>query len=67
VNCHIGIGCDNLLFRRELGALLELEITNGPGQGQITIDSTKVDEATGGADTSFLAFICILGENLGRG
>lgn len=53
---HVGVCSDNLLLGRQLGALLEFEITNGPRQGQVAIDTAKVNEAASGADTSFLAY-----------
>lgn len=56
MNSHIGVRRHNLLLRRQLCALLEFEVTNGTGQSQVAIDTTKVNKTTGGADTSFLAY-----------
>lgn len=46
---------DDLLFWRQLGALLELEVANSAREGKVAVDTTKVDEATGGANSSLLA------------
>jgi hypothetical protein len=51
VNLNIGERSDDLLLRREIGALLELEVTYRTGQGQVAIDATKVDKASCGLDT----------------
>lgn len=57
--------CGNdLLLRGKLGALLEFEVTNGTRQGEVAIDTAKVDEATGGTDTSLLAYCGGLAEAL---
>ena len=55
VDSHIGVGGDNLLLRREIGALLELKVTDGTGQGEVAVDATKVDKATSGANSCLLA------------
>ena len=55
MNYHVGVSCDDLLLRCQLGTLLELEVTNGTGQCKVAIDSTEVDEATSGSDTCLLA------------
>ena len=55
MHSDVGIGSDDLLLRRQLGALLELEVTNGPRQGQVAVDTAKVNETTSSADTGFLA------------
>lgn len=55
VDCHIGVCGDNLLFGRELRALLEFKVTDGTGQGKVAIDTTKVDETAGCSNTSLLA------------
>ena len=55
MNGHIGVCGDNLLFGGKLGALLEFKVTDGAGQGEVTIDTAEVDEATSGADTGLLA------------
>lgn len=52
----IGVGCDNLVLWGKVGTLLELEVANGTGQGEVAVDTTKVDEATSGSDTVLLAY-----------
>jgi hypothetical protein len=52
----IGVGCDNLVLWRKVGTLLELEVANGTGQGEVAVDTAKVDEATSGSDTVLLAY-----------
>jgi hypothetical protein len=54
VNSHVGVGSDNLLLRREIGALLVLKVTDGTGEGEVAVDTTKVDEATSGANSGLL-------------
>lgn len=56
MNGHIGVCGDDLLFRRELRALLEFKVTDSTGQGKVAIDTTEVDEAAGSGDTSLLAY-----------
>jgi hypothetical protein len=51
VDDDIGVGRDDLLLRRQLGALLELEISDGPRQGKIAVHATKVDEAARSRDS----------------
>lgn len=48
---NIWESCDNLVLGRELSALLEFEVTNGTGQSQVAIDTTKVDETTSGSNS----------------
>lgn len=55
VDCHIGVGSHDLLLGGELGALLELKVTDGTGQSEVTIDTTEVDEAARGTNASLLA------------
>lgn len=55
---NVGKGGDNLVLGGELGALLEFEVTNGAGQGQIAVDTAKVDKAASRCDSALLA--CIL-------
>lgn len=58
VVCHdVWKSCDYLLLGREIRTLLEFEVANGSGKCKVAIDSTKVDEAASGADTSLLACI----------
>lgn len=56
VNGHIGVCGDDLLFGRELRALLEFKVTDSTGQGKVAIDTTEVDEAASSGDTSLLAY-----------
>ena len=60
----VGESGDDLLLRGQIGALLEFEITNGTREGEVAIDTAKVDETTGGADTSLLAYCGGLAEAL---
>jgi hypothetical protein len=43
------------LLGGELGALLELKVTDGTGQSEVAVDTAEVDEATRGTNTSLLA------------
>lgn len=54
---HVWERCDDLLFRRKVCALLELEVSNGSAKRKIAIDSTKVYEAACCAYSRFLSFI----------
>lgn len=56
---HIWKSCDDLLFRREVGTLLEFKITNGTRQSQVTVDSSKVNESTCSTYSSLLAWFKI--------
>ena len=48
--------CRNyLLLWRQLCALLELEIADCAGQGQVAIDTTEVDEASSGLNSCLLS------------
>ncbi len=51
VDDDIGIGRDNLLLGGELGALLELEVSDGSREGQVSVDAAKVDKATSSRDS----------------
>lgn len=51
VHDDVWIGGNNLLLRGELCALFEFEVANGPGKGEVAIDTSKVDEAAGGSDS----------------
>lgn len=65
---HVGEGGDDLLLRRQIGALLEFKVANSSAQGEVAVDAAEVDESTGGADASLFAFILRLvvkGEGLG--
>jgi hypothetical protein len=46
VGNHIWEGGHNLLFGGQVGALLEVKVTNGAGEGKIAVDTAKVDKAT---------------------
>lgn len=56
MNGDIGVGCNDLLLGSEFGALLEFEITDGAGQGQIAVNPSKIDETACRAYTRFLAY-----------
>ena len=61
--CHnVWKGGDNLLFRREIGALLEFKVADGSREREISINASKIDEATSGTDASLFAFI--MGERM---
>ena len=47
VGDHVGESSHDLLFRREVGALLEFKITNGARERKVAVDTAKVDEASG--------------------
>ena len=51
----IGEGGDDLVLGGELGALLELEVADGARQGQVAIDTAKVDETACCCDTVLLS------------
>lgn len=55
VHCHIGVGSHYLLLWGELRALLELKVTDGTGQSEVTVDTAEVDEATRSTNASLLA------------
>jgi len=55
VNHNVGECGHDLLFRRELGALLELEISNGSRESEISVDAAKVDKTTGSRNARLLA------------
>lgn len=57
VNRDVGECRDNLLFGRQVGALLELKVSDGPAQREVAVDSTEIDKATCRADPRFLAFV----------
>jgi hypothetical protein len=57
VNSHIGERSDDLLLRREVCALLELEVTNSSAERKVAVHTTKVDEATCSANASLLTLI----------
>jgi hypothetical protein len=55
VHSHVGVGSHDLLLGGKLGALLELKVTDGAGQGEVAIHAAEVDEATRGTNTGLLA------------
>lgn len=52
---NVRVGCDDLLFWRELGALFEFEVANGTREGKIAVDSAKVNEPSCSTNSCFLA------------
>lgn len=56
VYVHVGVCGDDLLLGSELCALLELEIADSSGQGEVAVDTTEVDETAGGGDSRLLAY-----------
>lgn len=56
---HVRVGGNDLLLRGQVRALLELEISQGARQGQVTIDSAKVNKSTRCADARFLAYLYV--------
>jgi hypothetical protein len=46
----------NLLFRCQLGALLELEIADSARERQVTVHSAEIDKAAGSCDSRLLAY-----------
>jgi len=55
VDHDIGVGRDNLLLGCQLGALLELKVSDRSRQGQVSVHTAKVDEATGSCNSRLLA------------
>ena len=51
---NIRVGGDYLLLRGKFGALLELKVSDGPRKSEVAVDTTEIDEATGGLDACFL-------------
>lgn len=51
---NIREGGDDLVLGGQLGALLELKVTNSARKSEVTIDSTEIDEATCGGDSILL-------------
>ena len=50
---------DDLLLGWEVGALLEFKVSDGAGQCEVAIDTTKVDETSGGTNSCLLAWRCV--------
>jgi len=46
---------DNLLLWGQVCTLLELEVANGAGKGEISVDTTKVDESTSCSNARLLS------------
>ena len=57
VHSHIRKGGNNLLFWRQICALLELKVADSSAERKVAIDSAKVDEATGCDDSCLLSLI----------
>jgi hypothetical protein len=57
MNHHIRICCNYLLFRSEVGALLEFEVANSTREGEIAVYSAKVDKSTSSYYPCFLTYI----------
>ena len=58
-------GCDNLLLRREFGALLEFKVSDGTREGKIAIDSIEIDETAGSTNAGFLSCFKLLATSSG--
>lgn len=55
VDNNVGVCGNDLLLGSKLCALLEFEIANGSGEGQVAVDPSKVDETAGSGDSCLLA------------
>ena len=53
----VGVCSHDLLFWGQFGTPLEFKVTKGPRQGQVAVDTAKVDKTACGANTGFLAYI----------
>lgn len=47
VDCHVGESSNNLLLWGQVGALLELEVSDGSAEREVAVYSAKVDESAG--------------------
>ena len=56
VYLDIGECGDDLLLRGQVRTLLELEVTYRARQGEVAVDTAKVDEASCGLDTGLLSW-----------
>lgn len=56
VDDDVGVCRDNLLLGSKLCALLEFEIANGTGEGQVAVDPTKIDETAGSGNSCLLTY-----------
>lgn len=66
VDLNIGEGSDNLGLGCKLGALLELKVADGAGQGEVAVDAAKVDETAGGRDARLFSYRHMSDEPVGR-
>lgn len=57
VDGDIGESGNNLLLWWKVCALLELKVANGTAQGEVAIDSAKVDEAASRTDACLFALV----------
>lgn len=57
VGGDVGERRHDLLLRRKVCALFELEISDGSAERQVAVDSAKVDESAGCTYTCLLALI----------
>lgn len=57
VDSDVWESCHDLLLRREIGALFELEISNRSAKREIAINSAEIDEPTSRTDACLLAFV----------
>ena len=64
VNGDVREGGDNLLLRGKVGALFELEITDGSGERKVAIDSTEIDEPSSGTYSCLLACVYQISESV---
>ena len=60
----VGISSHYLLLRGKVGALLELEIAYCARQGQVTVDTAKVDKATCGLDACLFGCRVVSGDRM---
>lgn len=59
---HIGESCDDLLFGGEVGALLEFKVADGTRQGQVAVDSAKIDESASSANSGLFAYMTLVSQ-----
>lgn len=55
MGCDIGVCGDYLLFRGQLGALLEFEIADSSRKSKVAVDTSEIDKASRSTDTGFFA------------
>lgn len=51
VHDDVGVGGNDLLLRGELCALFEFEVADGPGEGEVAVDASKIDKTAGGCNS----------------